>query len=276
MLMADKNKENYHTNSPIINQCKVMLLSVKYNIMREMTNHITFITNIVFMVLNNATFIVTWVLLFQLKKNIGGYTMNDVLLLWGLAAGTFGLSHIFFHRAYDIPDLIIAGKLDSFLVQPKNVLLGVISSGTSTSALGDLLYGYLIICIFKFSIVNLILFTFFSITGALILTAFAVIVGSLSFWIIRAEALSSNLNNIITLFSTYPEGIFKGIVRMILYTVVPVGLASYLPLKVMLQFHLLNLFVVVGFTILIIAVAFFVFYKGLKRYTSSSLMSARI
>ena len=274
MLMADKR--NRHIHSPILNQGKVLLLSIKYNIMREMTNQVTFITNIVFMILNNATFIVQWVILFQLKKNIGGYNMSDVLLLWGLAAGTYGLSHIFFKRAYDIPELIIAGKLDSFLVQPKNVLLGVISSGTSASAIGDLIYGYLVICIFKFSLLNLILFTFFSITGALILTAFAVIAGSLSFWVTRGEMLSNNLNSIMLHFSTYPDGIFKGFVRLFLYTVVPVGMVIYLPLKVMVSFNLLSFLILLGFTAFIISIAFLVFYKGLKRYTSSSLMSARI
>jgi ABC-2 type transport system permease protein len=258
------------------NQWKVILLSVKYNIMREMTNQVTFLTNVSFMVLNNATFIIQWMLLFSLKKDIGGYNLNDVLLLWGIAAGTFGLSHIFFQKAYELSDLIVNGKLDSFLVQPKNVLLSVISSGTNSSAIGDVLYGYLIIIIFKFSIYNLILFTIFSILGALILTAFAVINGSLSFWIVKGDMISGNLNNIVLSFSTYPEGIFKGVVRLILYTLIPVGFINYLPIQIMLHFHLIHFLVVFGFTAFIIFLAFVVFYKGLKRYTSSSLMGARI
>ena len=40
------------------NQVRVCVLSVKYNIMREMLNKVTFLTNILFMMLNNATFIV--------------------------------------------------------------------------------------------------------------------------------------------------------------------------------------------------------------------------
>ncbi|HWT74988.1 MAG TPA: ABC-2 family transporter protein, partial [Mobilitalea sp.] len=165
------------------NQCKVILLSVKYNIMREMTNRVSFLMNIGFMVLNNATFIIQWLLLFSLKTDIGGYSLKDVMVLWGLAAGTYGFSHIFFQSSYMLPDLIMNGKLDSFLVQPKNVLLSVISSGSSISAIGDVIYGYLIIGIFNFSLQSLLLFTYFSIVGALILTAFAVVTGSISFWL---------------------------------------------------------------------------------------------
>ena len=50
------------------NQVRVCVLSVKYNIMREMLNKVTFLTNILFMMLNNATFIVQWVILFRLDR----------------------------------------------------------------------------------------------------------------------------------------------------------------------------------------------------------------
>ena len=70
-------------------QIKVMFLSLKYNIMKQMINKVTFITNIVFMILNNASFIVQWIILFSLKDNIGGYTINQVVLLWGFASSTY-------------------------------------------------------------------------------------------------------------------------------------------------------------------------------------------
>ena len=258
------------------NQLRVLLLSVKYNIMREMMNHVTFLMNVLFMVLNNATFIIQWVILFQLKNDIGGYGFREVLTLWGLAASTFGISHIFFHRVYELSELIMNGKLDAFLVQPKNVLLGVISSGTSPSAIGDLIYGYLVLCIFNFSLPGLLLFTLMSILGAIIMTAFAVIVGSFSFWIIRGDMVAHNLNSAVIHFSTYPDGIFKNGVRLILYTLVPVGLINYLPLKVILQFHPMQALIVLCTTALMVLLAFVIFYRGLKRYSSSSLMVARI
>ncbi len=257
-------------------QTRVLLLSVKYNIMREMTNHVTFLMNVLFMVLNNATFIIQWLLLFQLKNDIGGYALHDVLVLWGLAASTFGLSHIFFDRAYGLSDLIMNGKLDSFLVQPKNVLLGVISSGTNSSAIGDLIYGYLVICIFKFSLINLLLFTVMSLLGAIILTAFTVIAGSISFWIVRGDMLAHNLTSAAIHFSTYPDGIFKNSVRLILYTVIPVGLIYYLPLKVILHFNPIHFLIVLGAAAITVTLAFFFFYRGLKRYSSGNLMLARI
>lgn len=258
------------------NLMKVILLSVKYNIMREMTNRTTFLTNIGFMILNNASFIIQWIILFQLKANIGGLRLDDVMLLWGLAASSYGLSHILFQRAFELPGLILNGKLDSFLVQPKSVLLCVIASGTNTSAIGDLLYGYLVFILFKFSILNLLLFTLFSILGALILTGFSVITGSISFWITRGDLLADNINHITILFSTYPDSIFKGFVRLLLYTVIPIGFVVYLPMNILLHFNLFYLLAVMGFSVFMTSAAFLIFYRGLRKYTSGSLMVARI
>ena len=258
------------------NQGRVVLLSFKYNIMREMTNRVTFLTNVFFMILNNATFIVQWLLLFHIKSDIGGYAFRDVMLLWGIAASTFGLAHILFQRAFSLSDLIVNGKLDSFLVQPKSVLVSVITSSTNASAIGDLIYGYLILIIFRFSIVNLLLFTLFTISGALIMTAYAIITGSISFWIVRGDMISDSLNNIIINFATYPDSIFKQSVRLLLYLLVPVGFMIYLPLHIMLQFNLWLCLGVLAFTAGSCLLAHFIFYRGLKRYSSSNLMSARI
>ena len=64
------------------NQLKISILSIKYAIMREMLNKVTFLSNIFFMILNNASFIIQWIILYSIKDNVGGYTLKQVYLLW--------------------------------------------------------------------------------------------------------------------------------------------------------------------------------------------------
>ena len=192
MLMAVKN------------QFKISLLSVKYAIMREMLNKTTFITNVLFMILNNACMIVQWIVLFSLKENVGGYTFNQVMLLWGIAASTYGFSHFFFANSYNLSELINNGKLDSYLVQPKNVLLSVITMDVKTSALGDLIYGYLMFFIFGLSPLNLLLFTLFVILGGIILTSISIILGSLAFWFSKSDIIADTGNRMMVSFADYP------------------------------------------------------------------------
>ena len=54
------------------NQIRVTHQSIKYALQREMLNKVTFISNIIFMILNNACFIVQWIILYSLKDEVGG------------------------------------------------------------------------------------------------------------------------------------------------------------------------------------------------------------
>ena len=258
------------------NQFRVTLKTIKYGLMREMLNKTSFIMNVLFMILNNASFIIQWVILYSLKEDVGGYTFNQVLLLWGIAASTYGFSHFAFKKSYSLSDTITNGKLDSFLVQPKNVLISAITTDIEVSALGDILYGYIVLFISGITITKFLLFTLFTLTGAIIITDVAVILGSLSFWFGRSDMIADAGNNLMTSFATYPDGIFKGLAKILLLTAIPIGLTAYFPVWIMTKFDLKLTLIIIALTIAITALAFVIFYRGLRRYSSSNLMISKI
>ena len=258
------------------NQLKVTMLTIKYGIMREMLNKTSFVMNVVFMMLNNATFIIQWMVIYALKEDVGGYTFKQILLLWAMAAATYGFSHFFFKKSFSLSDTITNGKLDSFLVQPKNVLLSVITTEVEVSALGDMLYGYVVFFISGFSITGLLWFILFTITGGIIITDVAVILGSLSFWIGKSDMIADTGNGMITYFATYPDGIFKGAARILLLTVIPIGVTTYFPIWIMTEFNLGLVLIILIVTIMLTAITFFIFNRGLRRYSSSNLMISKI
>lgn len=258
------------------NQVKISALSIKFALMREMLNKTAFISNIVFMILNNASFIIEWLVFFSIKDNIGGYVFKDVLIIWGLSAFAFGISHFFFKKVFELSDIINNGKLDSFLVQPKNVLLSCITTDVDPSAIGDMLFGLIMLFVSGLSVFKWILYIIFAITGAIIIISVAIITGSLSFWFGRSDSFGDAINSSMINFSVYPSTIFKGVVRLVLYTIVPVGFSTFIPVNVLLHFDPLMMlieFLVCG---LLMLIAILVFNKGLKRYSSSNLMIARI
>lgn len=258
------------------NQLKITILSIKYGIMREMVNKASFIVNIVFMILNDAAFIVQWVVLYSLKNEVGGYTLKQVFLLWGLAAGTFGFSRFFFKKAFSLSDTITLGKLDSYIVQPKNILLSAITSDVDPSALGDIVYSFIMLFASGITISKLILYPLCIITGGIIVVAIAIILASLSFWINKSDMVADTGNNLMINFATYPDGIFKGISKFILFTIIPVGFVNYIPVWVLTQFDLKLTLGILLFTAFTVILAFVIFYKGLKKYSSSNLMAAKI
>ena len=258
------------------NQFRVTLKTIKYGLMREMLNKTSFIMNVLFMILNNASFIIQWIILYSLKEDVGGYAFNQVLLLWAIAASTYGFSHFIFKKAYTLSDTITNGKLDSFLVQPKNVLISAITTDIEVSALGDILYGFIVLFISGITITKFLLFTLFTITGAIIITDVAIILGSLSFWFGRSDMIADTGNNLMTSFATYPDGIFKGLAKILLLTIIPIGLTAYFPVWIMTKFDIKLTLIIIALTLAITALTFAIFYRGLRRYSSSNLMISKI
>ena len=257
-------------------ELKIMLLSIKYAIMREMLNKVTFFSNIIFMILNNATFIFEWIVLFSIRSEIGGYGFKEVMLLWGFAAGTYGFCHVFFARSNHLSDLIINGELDAYLVQPKDVLMSAITSSCDVSAIGDLIYAFIMLFIFGFSIPRLLLYVVAIICGGLIFTSVQIISHSLSFWFVKVDIITETINSSLVNFATYPGSIFKGGVKLILYTIVPVGLTTYMPTDMMINYDIKMFAILIALALLFVFLAYNMFNRGLKRYSSSNLMNARV
>ena len=120
------------------------------------------------------------------------------------------------------------------------------------------------------------MFLLFTVTGAVILAAFALLLGSLSFWFLRADAFAQHMVNSSISFATYPDGIFHGAARFLLFQILPVGMVIYRPVHVMVEFDWGSLARILFYTVLICALAAVVFYRGLRRYASSNLMEARM
>lgn len=256
---------------------KILKIYFKYNVAKEMENRGSFLLQIIFMMFNDASFIVQWFVFFSLKNIIGGYDFKSILLLWALTSTTYGISHIFFENVYSIPELIINGKLDAYITQPLNVLWNVSLSKTNPLAFGDLIYGItLAIISVGTDLKKIILFMLFAFMGGIILTAFSALIGSLVFWLKRGEQFVHSLIFAVTVSGTYPEGVFKGVTKLLFYTIIPIGFIVYTPLKIILSFNIVLLFCLFLITILFVFLSFYAFKKGLKRYSSSNLMNARV
>ena len=214
---------------------KIMFLSIKYNLMRCMENNIAFMTSIIMMIFNNASFIIQWITIFAIRETIGGYNLNDVMLFWAVSSGAFGLSHIFFAGVNRIPNYIEEGKLDVYLTMPKNPLCGVATSCIEPSAIGDLIYGYLALIIFNFSIKNLLIYTVLIIFSSLIYTSIIVIFNSFTFFFYRFSYVTEAIRSALLNSSLYPDVIFSRGVKIIFFTIVPSGFASWIPVYVLMD-----------------------------------------
>jgi ABC-2 type transport system permease protein len=110
---------------------------------------------------------------------------------------------------------------------------------------------------------------------AVIVLAFGVLMLSIAFWAGNTEGLGVQVTNALLNFSTYPMDLFNGAVKVALFTLLPAGFASYLPVTIIRDFDALRLAIVVAFTCAFGALSVVVFYTGLHRYESGSLVATQ-
>lgn len=244
--------------------------------MKHAQYRVSFVLNILAMMINNSFFIIQWVVVFSIVDNIGGYGFNQVMLVWAIATGSFGVASSLFGGARKMTELIYMGKLDVYLNQPKNVLINITTSYMSVSSIGDFLYGFVILAIVKANIVIWLLYTPIVLVSGIMFAALLSILSCLSFYVKRGDAATNAFSSAFISFSIYPPTIFTTATKVMLYTLIPVGFAVYIPTSLLFSFNIWLLLAFIGFAVFITVMAFVVFNKGLKRYNSGNVLSARL
>ncbi len=235
-----------------------------------------FLAQVFFMLLNNGTWIVFWWLFFDRFNVVAGWTMNDILQLWAFAAGAFGWINVLFGNCFRLAGMIAGGELDVYLGMPKPVLLHAMLSRTILSAYGDLLFAVAMFFLGGGSLAKFPLFLLGVFLGGWILVSLMVMVQSLAFWIGNAEGLSLQFGNALLTFTTYPTDIFHGVTRVMLFTVLPAGFISIMPIRLIREFSWEFLPMACGVTILFVVLSVWVFHRGLKRYESGNQVGVRM
>ncbi|MFI5308915.1 MAG: ABC transporter permease [Polyangiales bacterium] len=231
-----------------------------------------FLMQAVFMALNNLLFFSTWWILFARFDHVGGYRLHDMLLLFGVTASGFGLAVVLCGGTIELARAIADGDLDAFLAQPKNVLVRAIASRSVASGWGDIVSGVALIGFsdparLRWAPVAIVL-------TALGFVASACVVHSSAFWLGRVDGLARTFMELIMTFSLYPPPLFGLGLRMVLFTILPAGVIAYLPVELLRAPGLRTLTTAVLGVSVYVALAAWVFQRGLRNYASGSRFGA--
>jgi len=233
-----------------------------------------FVVQATFMFLNNFTFFVFWWALMQRVPSLRGWHLADVEVLFGVVAAAFGLTVTFAGGVKYLGRLIDDGNLDTLLTQPKPVLVHALGMRSQPSGLGDLLSGVLLIALsgqVSWRAVPIVAGAV--IAGALVFIACGIMFFSLAFWIGKADTLAQQLWDLLITFAVYPEPLFGGMLRLLLFTALPAGFVGYVPARVVRAPSAANVALLAAGAVVYIAAAVRMFEHGLRRYASGSRFS---
>jgi ABC-2 type transport system permease protein len=230
-----------------------------------------FFMRVILMAVNNAIFFTFWIVLLSRVPRIRGYALGDVALLYGIVALANGVAVFVGGGAQYLARMIHDGELDALIAQPKPTLLYAVGLRSQPSGLGDVVSGLVMIALSgRVTVVGIPVVLAAGIAGAVVLVSTAVLMHSAAFWLGRTESASRQLYEVTLMFSLYPDTLFAGPMRWILYTVIPAGFVGYLPAELIRMPSAGTAMAVAGGVVAYVVGAVWVFERGLRAYSSGS------
>ncbi|HYC52194.1 MAG TPA: ABC-2 family transporter protein [Gemmatimonadaceae bacterium] len=244
---------------------------VSTSIRSAMAERGAFLMRALLMAVNNAIFFTFWIVLLWRVPTIRGYGLADIAVLYGVVAVAHGLAVFVAGGMSYLARMIHEGELDALLAQPKPVLLHALGTRSQPTGLGDIVSGLVMIGLSgRVGVAGAGFVVIAGVAGAIVLVATAVVVSSSAFWLGRTEAASRQLYEATLLFSLYPDSLFGGPLRVVLFTVIPAGLVGYLPAELIKSPSLSTALWIAAAVATYAALAALVFQHGLRTYSSGS------
>ncbi len=244
---------------------------VRINLKSSLVLRGAFCARLLFVAFNNLIFFVSWVIFFKKFILVNGWNFHHVCFMYGLVNVALGVNTLFFNGLKLLPKLVEYGELDVLMTRPLSLLVSVASYKSDYSGLGSIISGIFLLSLSPITnAYELLLVLFFIFTSIAVFASITLLYGSLSFVFQDIGRLSMDLYNVMVMLSTIPNCIYKGILKIIIFTLIPVGFVSYLPVSFIIHKNPETLLFLLCGTLGLTVFSIFVFYKGLRRYESGS------
>ena len=251
-------------------------LLVRQGLLSALQYRLSFLSQVLGMILNNSFWVVMWWVYFQRFPDINGWGFRDTLLIFGLSCYFFGLLHLFAGGTIEIAGRIARGEIDGALSLPGSPIWHLAVSKMHVSALGDVLFGLGVAAwVFMDEQQAFLLFVCLGPVSALIFFASALCIQSVTFFVGNFEDAANDLYWGLVTFGLYPATIYRGALKVVTVTILPAFFVYHLPVRLLTEFRWTDLILLgsaaVGY--LVLACAFF--RLGLRRYESGNLITVR-
>ncbi|MXZ09337.1 MAG: hypothetical protein F4Y79_07800 [Gemmatimonadetes bacterium] len=181
-----------------------------------------------------------WVI-FQSIGDLNGWTLPQIMIIYGIAALSIGLIDLFFNGIWRLNYYIRMGEFDRFMFRPIEPLFLILSDLSSLHGLGNFFSGVVIIVQasialdLTWDVVMIIFLCMTVVCGTFIGLSVNVIVATVSFWYVGYGNSILFLMNRIRDFARYPIDIFAKPLQIFLMWVMPFAFTSFFPATFILR-----------------------------------------
>lgn len=240
----------------------------KINLRNNLSLKASFLFQIIFMIISNLLYFAIWYILFDQVKEVNLWTIQDIAALNVISCASWGIFQICLGGLRNLSKMISDGDLDIFLLSPPHPLFMIMSSKSYPSGWGNLATSIIML-----PFCSDIFFPLLTVTVLCSVTVFGmifVIIHSIAFWVKNIDSFAKQWTDFVYILSVYPQNSYPGFVKIILFTLLPAGFISFLPVEILRNFTWWKLFSLILGAIVFILLGFTIFKAGLKRYESGN------
>lgn len=185
--------------------------------------------------------VIAIVIFFQRFPALGGWTLNEVLLLYAVSAVVFEIADTIQNGLDLVPDHIRTGDFDKLLTRPMSIYLQGMLLDVSVRHIGKLL---LAVGLFVYAWVradpvvtlpNLLLLAVAILCGIAMFVAIFSLGAIVSFWTVGSIEMVNAISYGGSDLSQYPMHIYRRWFRWVFLWIIPVGLVIYYPTLILLN-----------------------------------------
>lgn len=217
-----------------------------------------------------------WIIFAQIP-NLMGWTLSQIVFIYGFSLIPKGLDHLLFDNLWAIGHWTVAkGDFDKYLTRPIDTLFHVMVEKLQIDALGELLMGIALICVtlpqltIEWGLVKILLILLVIPFATLIYTGIKIATAAIAFWTKRSGNVTY-MFYMVNDFAKYPTTIYNRGVRAIITYVIPFAFTAFYPANYILtgENPLFNIGLTVVISVIIMAIGIFIWRRGIRAYESA-------
>jgi ABC-2 type transport system permease protein len=247
---------------------RVLSVSLKLNFKNLLSHRFSFWIKLILSMIKHLLFALSWKPFYAIFDNIHGWQFEHHILMIGMVTFGTGIVEVFFDGLRDLPIIIESGKLDKYLLQPKDPILMIALSKITITSWSDVLAGITLIGLSGLFDISILLFL---VLAGLFFFSLYLYVGSLRFFIPGSSDLLLDIYSKTLIIASQPNVSYSSILKVLTFSVLPVCLISFLPIQYIREKQMYLLIICVMGGLCFHIVARFVFFKGIKRYEVKGL-----
>lgn len=180
-----------------------------------------------------------WVILTKFPS-LNGWTRTDVFFLYALWMVGHTLNNSLFFMVGDVPEAVREGRFDRMLVRPLDSLFQIIAQPGQNFPddffVAIVVFGIAAAIVhLQWSVLVALLVLMTALSAAVIDGAVQLVIATLSFWVVRLDALRWVVMSLENDFTRFPLSMYNRAVRIILGYVFPFAFMNYFPATVLLH-----------------------------------------